>query len=152
MTKSPIHLVAFYFTGYYPQAIALIFLSAILFLAVPQKGAFTARALVALVVATLLAHVNRIFHLYPAHLLFPSGHTTFCFGLALSLGMLRPWTLSFTLPAALYMAYALVELHYHQIIDVIGAFPLVIVVYGAVHYFWRLPSDSPLLDRVKVSA
>ena len=137
---------------WYPIMIALIFLGALLTLRIPNKGAFAARALFALVVATSLAHVNRIFHLVPEHLFFPSGHTTFCLGVALSLGMLRPWTLYFTLPAAFCMACSLFWLRYHELIDVIGAVPLVIAVYGAVHFWWRLPSDGPLLAKVKVSA
>jgi len=130
------------FTIYYPFAIALVFLACIYSMNIPAKGSFLARALLALVVATFLAHVNRIFYLWPAHLLFPSGHTTFCLGLAPSIAMLRPWTLFITLPLLVVLAFSMVTLRYHTTFDILGAIPLVLVIYGLVHWLWRLPSDS----------
>jgi hypothetical protein len=64
----------FLFTSYYPYAIAVAFLTFLFWMKVPRKGVFLSRALIALLIATFLAHVNRIFDLWPAHLLFPSGH------------------------------------------------------------------------------
>jgi len=130
------------FTYNYPFAIALVFLGSLYAMDVPRKGAFFARAMLALVIAVILAHVNRIFHLWPAHLLFPSGHTTFCFGLALSLGMLRPWTLVITLPLVAVLGVSMVSLHYHTTFDILGAIPLVLIVYGIVHGLWRVPMVS----------
>ena len=152
MRKSGILYFAHHFVGYYPFAIALIFIGTLYRLDLPYKGAFTGRALLALVIATFLAHVNRIWSIVPEHLLFPSGHTTFCSGIAFSLAMLRPLTLYYTVPCTILMACLLVGLGYHEVIDIIGAIPLVIAIYGPIHYFWRLPSDSLLLDRARVSA
>jgi membrane-associated phospholipid phosphatase len=143
--------LASYFTNWMPIGMTLAFLLALLLVKTPDKGAFCVRALLALVIAVFLAHVNRIFLLYPPHPLFPSGHTTLCFGLALSLGMLRPWTLLVTLPLLVVLGVSMVSLRYHTTIDILGAFPLVLVIYGIVHRTWRLPSDSPLLDRVTLS-
>jgi len=140
------------FTTYYPFAIALVFLGTLYSLDVPEKGAFFARAMVALLIATFLAHVNRIFYLWPAHLLFPSGHTTFCLGVALSLGMLRPWTLAVTLPLLVVLGVSMVSLRYHTTFDILGAIPLVLVVYGVVHWYWRLPSESAHFGRATVSS
>jgi len=152
MRSSRIKIFAANFTSWYPYVIALVFLGCLYDLDVPNKGAFWGRAMVALVVATFLAHVNRIFHLWPSHLLFPSGHTTFCLGLSLSLAMLRPWTLFATLPLVVVLAVSMVYMKYHTTLDIVGAVPLVLIVYGIVHGLWRLPSDSPLLDRWTVSA
>jgi len=126
------------FTDYYPYAIALVFLGSLYTVEMPEKGAFFARAMLALVIAVFLAHVNRIFFLWPSHPLFPSGHTTFCFGLAWSLALLRPWTLAITLPLLVALGVSLVTLHYHTTFDVLGAIPLVLIVYGIVHKYWRV--------------
>ena len=144
-------MLAQLFTTYYPFAIALVFLGCLYTLDIPKKGSFVSRAMVALIIATFLAHVNRIFDLWPAHLLFPSGHTTFCFGVAVSLGMLRPWTLAFTLPLLVVLGVSMVKLHYHTTFDILGAIPLVLVVYGIIHAYWRVSPDSPPLDRATVS-
>jgi len=130
------------YVSYYPVVIALVFLIAVLLTPVPAKGRFLGRALTALFIATLLAHVNRIFGLWPAHLLFPSGHTTFCAGLSWSLAMLRPWTLFLTIPLLICLAVSLVALQLHETMDVIGAFPLVLAIYGPIHAWWRLPGDA----------
>jgi membrane-associated phospholipid phosphatase len=128
----------------------LAFHGTLLAVRIPDKGAFWGRAMLALAIAVFLAHVNRIFHFAPGHLLFPSGHTTFCFGLAISLGMLRPWTLAITLPLLVVLGISMVSLGYHTVIDILGAIPLVLIIYGLIHFVWRLPSDAPL-DRAKVS-
>jgi len=130
--------MALLFANNYPYAIALVFLACLYAMDVPQKGSFALRALVALAIATFLAHVNRIFHLWPSHLLFPSGHTTFCFGLSLSLAMLRPWTLAITLPLLAVLGVSMVSLHFHTTLDILGAIPLVLIVYGVIHKYWRV--------------
>jgi hypothetical protein len=139
------------FTTYYPLAIALVFLGCLFTIRMPAKGSFFARSMLALIIAVFLAHVNRIFYLWPAHLLFPSGHTTFCFGLALSLGMLRPWTLVITLPLVVVLAVSMVTLRYHTTFDILGAIPLVLGVYGVIHWLWPVSMESPRLDRARVS-
>ena len=151
MRRLTIRHFAEFYVSWYPIVLFLIFQGCAVGMAVSRKAAFWSRAMVALVVATFLAHVNRIFHFWPAHLVFPSGHMTFCLGLSVSLAMLRPWTLVATLPLVLVLATFLVALHYHSKFDITGAFPLVLVVYGLIHRFWRLPSDAPLLDRGAVS-
>jgi hypothetical protein len=138
-------------TYYYPHVMALVFLAGLLSADVPAKGRFFLRALVALVIASVLAHTNRWFDLWPAHRFFASGHMTFCLGVALSLGMLRPWTLAITLPLLVPFGVALVALHFHNVWDVLGAFPLVLGVYLAVDRFWSLSPASPPLDRATVS-
>ena len=82
--------LAGYFTDWIPIVMTLAFLSTVLMVKMPDKGAFFGRAMLALVIAVFLAHVNRIFLFYPPHPQFPSGHTTLSFGLALSIAMLRP--------------------------------------------------------------
>lgn len=143
--------MVYLFTVYYPFALALVFVASFFLVEIPAKGAFFLRALVALVIATFLAHVNRIFHIYPAHLYFPSGHTTFCLGVSVSLGMLRPWTLAVTLPLVVLLGVSMVALQLHTVWDILGAIPLVLVVYGIVQKSWRVSPASPPLDRTPVS-
>ncbi len=138
-------------TNLYPVALMLVFLACLFSAKVPAKGRFFLRALVALVIAVVLAHVNRWFDLWPAHRLFPSGHMTFCLGVALSLGMLRPWSLAITLPLLVPFGVALVALGFHTVWDVLGAIPLVLGVYGVVHKVWRVPPASPPLDSATYS-
>ena len=133
-------------TYYYPLVMTLIFLAFLFSTNVPARGRFFLRAAVALVIAVCLAHVNRVFDLWPAHRLFASGHMTVSFGVALSLGMLRPWTVAITLPLLVPFGVALVALHFHDVWDVLGASPLVLVVYGTVHGFWSVPEAAPPLD------
>lgn len=134
--------MALLFVNNYPYAIALAFLGCLYTVDVPEKGSFFARAMVALVIAVFLAHVNRIFDLWPSHRMFPSGHTTLCFGLSLSLGMLRPWTLAITLPLVVVLGVSMVSLHFHTTSDILGAIPLVLIVYGVIHRYWRVPPVS----------
>ena len=143
--------MVYLFTVYYPFALALVFVASFFLVNIPAKGAFFMRALLALVIVTFLAHVNRIFHIYPAPLYFPSGHTTFCLGVAVSLGMLRPWTLAITLPLVVLLGVSMVTLRLHTVWDILGAVPLVLIVYGIVQRSWRVSPASPLLDRTPVS-
>jgi membrane-associated phospholipid phosphatase len=144
--------MAVFIVIYYPQLLAVAFLVTYLRADMPAKNLFLLRALTALVIATFLAHVNRIFGLWPEHLLFPSGHTTFCAGLSWSLAMLRPWTVLLTVPLLIALAVSLVILHDHTTLDIFGAIPLVLIVYGFIHACWRLPRASmPPLDSAAVS-
>jgi len=136
---------------YCPHVMAVIFLVFLFATDIPAKGRFFLRALVALVIATFLAHMNRIFHLYPAHLYFASGHMTFCLGVSISLGMLRPWTLALTLPFLVFFGVALVVYKCHTALDVLGAVPLVLGVYGIVHALWSMPPATRPLDSATVS-
>lgn len=136
---------------YCPHVMAVIFLVFLFATDVPAKGRFFLRALVALLIVTFLAHVNRIFHLYPAYLYFPSGHMTFCLGVSLSLAMLRPWTIALTLPFLVLFGVALVTYRCHTVGDVLGAIPLVLGVYFIVHRFWKMPAALPPLDRAIIS-
>ena len=120
----------------------LAFLVCLCVTKVPRKGLFFLRAMGALIVAVLLAHVNRIFGFWPEHLLFPSGHTTFCLGLAFSIAVLRPWTLTVTLPSVAILGYCLVALHCHSTEDILGAIPLAMTVYGLVHWMWPLSAAT----------
>jgi membrane-associated phospholipid phosphatase len=144
-------ILAILFVAYYPFIIAVTFLVFWLVTKIPARNRFLSRALTALVIAVFLAHVNRIFGFWPEHLLFPSGHTTFCAGLSWSLAMLRPKTLAVTIPLLALLGAALVLLHLHTTFDVMGAFPLVLIIYGLLHTWWRLPGDVPPLDRAGVS-
>jgi hypothetical protein len=138
-------------TYYYPLVMAVVFLAFFFLVDVPGKGRFFVRALVALGIAIALAHVNRVFDFWPPHRFFASGHMTFCFGTALSLGLLRPWTLAITLPLLVPFGVALVAFHFHNAWDVLGAIPLVLVVYGLLHGLWRMSPVLPPLDRATVS-
>ena len=133
-------------TYYYPHFMAVVFLAFLLMADVPAKGRFFLRAALALLIAVILAHLNRMLDLWPAHRLFASGHMTFCLGIALSLGVLRSWTLAITLPLLVPFGAALVILHFHNVWDVLGAVPIVLVVYGIVHHFWPMAPPSPPLD------
>ena len=55
--------------------------------------------------------------------------------------MLRPWTLAISLPLLVPFGIGLVWAHFHVALDVLGAIPLVLIVYGIIHTFWKLPSD-----------
>ena len=135
-----------FLTCYYPHIMAVVFLAVFFSMKVPARWRFFLRALVALVIAIILAHLDRWFHLWPSHPLFPSGHMTFCLGVSLSLGMLLPWTLAITLPLLVPFGMGLIGEHYHSLGDVLGAIPLVLVVYGIVHGLWRISPVSPPLD------
>jgi len=145
---------AIYLTYYYPLVMALAFLACIFSTEtdIPAKRRIIFRALVALVIALLLAHLNRLFDFWPVHRYFASGHMTFAFGMALSLGMLRPWTLAITLPLLIPFGAALVTLHFHTLADVLGAILIVLCVYGIVDRVWRMSPVSPPLDRTTVSS
>ncbi len=138
-----------FFIIYYPFVLAVVFLIALPVTHHPAKGLFFLRALLALGIAVLLAHLNRIFGFWPGHLSFFSGHMTFSLGVSLSLGMLHRWTLAVTLPLLIPLGWGLVWFHFHSVEDVVVAVPIVLVIYGLVHRLWRIP--APSLDRVKVS-
>jgi membrane-associated phospholipid phosphatase len=139
-------------TYYYPHFLALVFLAVLWATPMSEKRRFFCRALTALLIALILAHLNRWFDLWPAHRYFASGHMTFCLGLSLSLGRIRPWTLLVTLPLLIPLGIALVMLHFHSVGDVLGAFLIVALVYGGIHRRWphlfspreEKPSQPPL--------
>jgi hypothetical protein len=116
-----LHRVVSNLVYYYPHFMAVVFLIFFLSIDYRNKGSFIWRALLALTVATFLAHVNRIFHIWPAYLLFPSGHMTFCLGVSISLGMLRRWTLAFSLPLLIPFGAVLVIGHFRGLLDLAAA-------------------------------
>jgi membrane-associated phospholipid phosphatase len=152
MGQTPVTAVAVQLTYYYPHIMAVVFLAFLFTTDIPAKGQFFLRALVPLLMALLLAHINRLFDLWPEHLYFPSGHMTFCLGVSLSFGLLRPWTLAVTLPLLLLFGIALVAFRFHSILDVVGAIPLGLIVYGIVYKCWRPISVMPPLDSRTTSA
>ena len=135
-------------TYYYPHLMAVVFFAFLFAVDFPNKGRFFLRALVPLLIVLLLAHLNRICHLWPQYLYFASGHMTFCLAVALTLGALRPWTLAITLPLLVPFGIALVVLRFHSTLDVVGAVPLVLLVYALTYKFWMpAPAMAPLDSR-----
>ncbi len=126
-------------TYYMPHVMAAIVLVALVFTPVPSKPRFFVREVLALAVACFIAHINREFELWPAYRYFASGHMSFCLGASLSLGLLRPFTLLITLPLLIPYGSALVLLGFHRAIDVMGAIPIVLLVYALVRRWWRIP-------------
>jgi len=131
---------------YTPHAMAVVF---ILFLALinePFKVHQFLRASLALSLATVLAHLDRWFDLWPGHPYFASGHMTFVTGVAASLGVLRLWTIFITLPLLVPYGIFLVDLGFHCALDVVGAIPIVLLVYILVYQYWaiRPPIAAPL--------
>ncbi len=147
-------LAAIYVTYFYPHVMALAYLCFLFASDSPVKWRFFLRNLVPLFIAVLLAHADRLFHLWPAHLYFASGHMTFALSMALSLGLLRPSTLWVTLPLLIPYVAALVILHFHDLGDVIGAIVIVLGVYGSLERGWGLSLASvaakPVLQPVRV--
>ena len=111
---------------------------------IPEKRRFVFRTIVAIGIAVLLAHANRLLGLVPAYLDFPSGHMTLCLCLAASLLLLRPWTLVITLPLLAAMGVALVHYHFHSTVDVLGAVPLVLMIYALAFHNWTAAGFRPL--------
>jgi membrane-associated phospholipid phosphatase len=101
---------------------------------ITDKGQFMTKSIIAATTAVLIAHLNRFFDLYPAHLNFPSGHMTLSLSVAVSLGIVRPGTLALTLPALVLLGIGLVATGFHPVIDVLGAVPLVLLIYGLIFY------------------
>jgi len=131
---------------YFPHFMAVAFLILLAMTKVPAKRLFFMRTALALTIATVLAHVNRWFYLWPEDPFFASGHMTFSFGIAVSMGLLRPWTLVITLPLLVPFGAELVLLGFHTVVDVLGAIPLVLGVYGILCWLWPLQTTSPPLD------
>jgi membrane-associated phospholipid phosphatase len=129
-------------TFYFPMVMALGFLAGLYTTPIPAKGCFLLRIVVAMLIALLLAHMNRMFELWPAHRYFASGHMTFALGMAIALGMLRPWTLAVTLPLLIPFGEALVALHFHSVEDVVGAVLLVPCIYLCVDRAWGLSPSA----------
>ncbi|MBV9848391.1 MAG: hypothetical protein JO250_01770 [Armatimonadetes bacterium] len=87
----------------------------------PRPGAFWARGVAGIGLAVAAAEAGKHWVVWPGHPTFPSGHETF----ALAAGTLlirrdSRWLLP-VLPLSLLLAWALVEAHYHQPVDVAGA-------------------------------
>ena len=82
---------------------------------------FWGRSALALALAVVLAESGKDFQVWPGHPSFPSGHETFglCAVTNLALRDLR-W-LILGLPLLMVLAWALVDAHFHQPLDVVGA-------------------------------
>ena len=130
----------------YPVCLFAIFMIAFCLSKKTGKRQFLLQTLGALFIVIILAHLNRWFHIWPSHKLFPSAHMSFCLGVSVSLGMLRPWTLAITLPLLVPFGALILSQHYHSLFDLLGAIPLVLVVYGLVHWNWIRRAPSPPLD------
>ncbi len=140
------YTLPFELTYFFPHAMAVVFLVFLYLIHEPTKVQIFCRALLAVLTATVLAHVDRWFNLWPAHPYFASGHMTFTFGLAVSAGLLRPWTLAISLPLLVPFGVALYFLGFHTPFDILGAIPLVFAVYGTIHGLWRIAPVPPPLD------
>jgi len=127
---------------YYPFLLAAVFLATLVVVRRPDKGEFILRALLALLIAVVLAHLNRIFGWWQGDLRFFSGHMTFCLGMAISLGMLYRWTLAITLPMLVPLGIGLVWFHCHTVLAVVAAVPICVAIYALVYRLWPMPSAS----------
>lgn len=103
----------------------------------PPPGVFTIRAVVAVLLVFVVAHVNRWLHLWPAHPMFPSGHMAFAASIATSWFVLARRSLLWTVPLQIAYGALIVYLGYHVWSDIIGAWivapPLTWVCYRGVH-------------------
>ena len=68
------------------------------------------------------------------------------FALSLTMGMLRTWTLAIIWPSLIPFGIALNFFGFHPVVDILGAFPLVVLVYGLVYPDWTPPKAAPPLD------
>jgi membrane-associated phospholipid phosphatase len=132
---------------YFPAVMVVVFFVCVAAWPFPQKRRFLVRAILAAAVAVLISHLNRIFDLYPPHPYFPSGHMTLSLSMAVSLGLLRPWTLAVTLPVLVFFGIELVTHHFHTTVDVLGAVPVVLLVYALVFRASGWPGSRPLDSR-----
>jgi membrane-associated phospholipid phosphatase len=131
---------------YYPHFLMLAFLAVLSRSPLRSKGSFFLHAMVPLVLATVLVHLNRWFEIWPAHRYFASGHMTFCLGITFSMARLRPWSLAITLPLLALEGIGLVAFHFHTLSDVLGAILIVPAVYWLVERSWPLEralADNP---------
>ncbi len=108
----------------------------------PARFLFLLREVLTITIATVLAHLNRWFLFYPAAPYLVSGHMTFALGASISIGMLRPWTLAITLPALVPFGVEIIIQKMHTVTDVVGAIPLVLIIYGLIYRFWKMPAGT----------
>ena len=132
---------------YFPAVMVAVFFVCATAWSFPEKRRFLVRAITAATIAVLIAHLDRIFDLYPPHLYFPSGHMTLSLSVAISLGLLRPWSLAVTLPFLVLFGIELVRHRFHTPVDVLGAVPVVLLVYAVVFRSIRWPALRPLDSR-----
>ena len=114
---------------YYPHLMVAIFIACMAAWRFPHKQSFILRAVGAGVVAVLISHLNRFFDWWHSDPYLPSGHMTASLSVAVALGLVRPWTLAVTLPLLVFFGFALGACGYHTVTDVLGAVPLVALVY-----------------------
>ena len=87
----------------------------------PRCWEFWGRSLLGLGLAVALAEGGKHFQVWPGHPSFPSGHETFGLCAATSLALRNVRWLILVLPLTVLLAWALVDAHFHQPIDVAGA-------------------------------
>jgi hypothetical protein len=132
---------------YFPAVMVAAFFICVAAWSIPGKRRFVVHAIIAAAIAVLISHLNRIFGWYPSHLYFPSGHMTLSLSVATSLALVRPWTLVLTLPILVLFGVELVAHRFHTTSDVLGAIPVVLVVYALVFAAGRWPGSRPLDSR-----
>ncbi|MDF2440797.1 MAG: hypothetical protein JWN98_1781 [Abditibacteriota bacterium] len=108
----------------------------------PQNGriafffGFLGRALLAILVVYLLAHLPRWLHWNPFQSKFPSGHTAFAASVVTSLWLLDARSKYFGLPLLAAYAALIVALGHHIWIDIVGALILAPPI-GVWCHRWR---------------
>ena len=94
---------------------------------------FLGVSLAGLLIACLLAHTNRLLHLWKSHLVFPSGHMSFYVSVATSLVLADRRWIFVTVPGAIGFGFLLVLLGYHSWLDVVGAWFMASLVTWLCH-------------------
>jgi membrane-associated phospholipid phosphatase len=108
---------------------------------------FVGRSMIGLILAIALAHINRVLHLWPRSLLFPSGHVSFVASVATSFILLDFRWAFLTVPFTIGYGLLIVSLKYHTWTDVMVAFiiaPLVTwlchrTLFGQKHHVTAFP-------------
>ena len=103
--------------------ILTVFLAAAPFVGIRKSSCweFWGRTALALGLAVVLAESGKYFQVWPGHPSFPSGHETFGLCAAANLALRNVRWLILGLPLTMLLAWALVDAHFHQPIDVVGA-------------------------------
>jgi hypothetical protein len=132
---------------YFPFLMVVVFFICVAMWPFPEKRLFILRAVRAATIAVLLCHLNRSSGWYPPSFYCPSGHMALSLSVAVSLGLLRPWTLAITLPILIFFGIGLVAHRFHTTLDVLAAVPLVLLVYALVFRAISWPGSRPLDSR-----
>ena len=110
-----------------------------------QPWQFWLRSVVALLVVYVLAHINRWLHLWPAHLLFPSGHLAFATCVLTSLALTdRRWLV--LIPFLVVYSWMVVALGFHGWLDIGGAWLMSPPVTLLCHKALQRRQGAPVAD------